>query len=218
MYRKLFFELLRQSHSQYGEDLIISEILKTKDIFYVDIGANHPKKFNNTYFFYRHGSHGINIEPNPYLLQQYSTVRSGDTNLNIGISSKPSVMKFYQMYPDVNSTFSKSKYLHNLQHNSLLVDTPSIEVTTLSLLFDSYLPQRQTIDLLSIDTEGHDLTVLKSNNWQKYCPRLICVETQSDHSLHSYLLKLGYKQVHKTPINSLYVQKSYSLFSLPTSL
>jgi FkbM family methyltransferase len=218
LYRKLIFEILQKSYSQYGEDLIISRLLKSKKIFYVDIGANHPQKFNNTYFFYLHGSQGINIEPNPLLMNQYSDIRQRDINLNIGISDSSGLLKFYQMFPDVNSTFSEKQYQHNLKNNSILVSTPNIKVSSLSAVLDKHLSNSDNFDLLSIDTEGHDLTVLKSNDWNKYRPKVICVETQSSLSLHQYLLKLGYKLVQKTPINSLYVQKNSSLLSLSTTI
>lgn len=122
------------------------------------------------------------------------------------------------MFPDVNSTFSQKQYQHNLKHNSILVATPNIKVSTLSSIFKKHLSGADSFDLLSVDTEGHDLTVLKSNDWSRYRPKVICVETQPNLSLHQYLLKLGYGLVKKTPINSLYVQKNSPLFSLPASL
>lgn len=152
------------------------------------------------------------------LLNQYPRHRSRDINLNIGISDGSGLLKFYQMYPDVNSTFSEKQYQHNLKNNSVLVDTPTIKVFTLATVLNKHLTDTDSLDLLSIDTEGHDLAVLKSNDWIKFRPKVICVETQSDLSLHQYLLKLGYKLVKKTPINSLYAQKNSPLFSLPTSL
>lgn len=44
-------------YSQEGEDMILSYIFTQKDTtgFYVDVGAHHPKRFSNTYFFYEKG-------------------------------------------------------------------------------------------------------------------------------------------------------------------
>ena len=47
---------LIRSFSQEGEDLIIQRILKEKNIkfknlFYLDIGAGHPIKYSNTFYF-----------------------------------------------------------------------------------------------------------------------------------------------------------------------
>ncbi len=63
------------------------------------------------------------------------------------------------------------------------------------------------IDFMSIDVEGMDYEVLKSNNWGKYKPRVIVVEinctdiedVKKDDSSR-YLLDLGYKIIAKNLI------------------
>jgi len=41
-----------KSYSQEGEDMILRRLFgKQKKGFYVDIGAHHPKRFSNTFFF-----------------------------------------------------------------------------------------------------------------------------------------------------------------------
>ena len=60
----------RKSYSQCGEDIIVARLLRDMGIdmpFYVEIGTNDPVIFNNTYFFYRRGAHGVCVEPNPKL-------------------------------------------------------------------------------------------------------------------------------------------------------
>ena len=52
--------------SQEGEDLLINRILNNKsEGFFIDIGAHHPIRFSNTYFFYRKGWRGINVDAMP---------------------------------------------------------------------------------------------------------------------------------------------------------
>ena len=47
----------------------------------------------------------------------------------------------------------------------------TVEVNTLEKILDKVLFEKQkSIGFLSIDVEGHDLNVLKSNNWDKYRP------------------------------------------------
>ena len=42
----------KKTYSQEGEDMILSRIFDgRKQSFYVDIGAHHPRRFSNTYFF-----------------------------------------------------------------------------------------------------------------------------------------------------------------------
>ena len=62
---KNIFYKSQTTYSQTGEDLILDILLKDKPKgFYIDIGGNHPKKFNNTFLFYKKGWDGINVEPN----------------------------------------------------------------------------------------------------------------------------------------------------------
>lgn len=218
IYRKVFFEFIQHSYSQYGEDLLIAKLLAKEKIFYIDVGANEPQKFNNTFHFYLHGSQGINIEPDPTLLSKFNESRKRDINLNYGLASKPGWLTFYKMYPGVNSTFSQQHYLQNLKNKSLLLSSTKIKVKTLTQIFRKYLPDNTAIDLLSIDTEGYDYQVLLGNNWQKYQPTVICIETQSHNLAHKFLIKLGYKLTHHTKINSIYVKNSPTVFPITTTI
>ena len=56
IYRHIKFNVLDgfaiKSYSQEGEDILLYRIFEEcKSGFYVDIGAHHPKRFSNTYFF-----------------------------------------------------------------------------------------------------------------------------------------------------------------------
>ena len=39
-----------------------------------------------------------------------------------------------------------------------------------------YLHKNQKIDFITIDVDGFDLNVLKSNDWNKYKPKIIVIE------------------------------------------
>jgi hypothetical protein len=65
---------------------------------------------------------------------------------------------------------------------------------------------------LSVDAEGMDLEVLNSNNWAKYRPFLIAVETHGmdleklkDNDIFTYLHELGYKLVSHVFVTSLFI-------------
>ena len=106
--RTLVSNKLYSNYGQMDEDKVISGLFNNKKTgFFVDIGANHPYKINNTYKFYLKGWRGINIEPiseNVKLLKKY---RPKDKTLQIGISDKRGFLTFYQFNDHVLSTFSK---------------------------------------------------------------------------------------------------------------
>ena len=57
-----------KSYSQEGEDLVLARILENLKIstgFFVDIGAHHPTRFSNNYYFYQRGWSGINVDDLP---------------------------------------------------------------------------------------------------------------------------------------------------------
>lgn len=104
--------LIINSHSQAREDLIIDKLLKKTNGFYIDIGANHPTKINNTYRFYKKGWRGINIEPDVNNYKLFSSIRGEDVNLNCGLSDRNEILVFYIFERDVLSTFSKKMLMN----------------------------------------------------------------------------------------------------------
>ena len=73
-----------------------------------------------------------------------------------------------------------------------------MKTRTLSSVLKEHLSVGQKIDLLSIDVEGLDLEVLKSNDWQKYKPVFIMVEDKEFNiaqleksDIYSFLQKMN---------------------------
>lgn len=91
---------------------------------------------------------------------------------------------------------------HPLYH---LIEKIPVPVRSLESLLDEYLPQNTAIDILSVDVEGLDLEVLRSNNWQKYHPKVVLAECwESDlesiykDEIYLFLVSKGYKLFAKT--------------------
>ena len=189
--------------SQTGEDILINGLLQNKSKgFYVDVGAFDPIKFSNTYGFYIKGWHGINIDPNPESIKKFNKARPNDTNLNVGISDVPAKLNYYKFEEGVFNTFSKN--VADSYNNFYTVE--SINVNRLDNILDKYLPKRQQIDLMNIDTEGFDLKVLKSNNWNKYRPRVIAIEfSENDNSIENFLENNGYIPKCNTILTKMFI-------------
>ncbi len=187
--------------SQFGEDVLIrSYFPKSKrDGVFVDVGAYQPVSLSNTYYFYLKGWRGINVEPNPVGIAAFNKYRPLDINLQVGVSEVPGTLS-YHMIPDkpFENTFSQSQadIRHEPGLNEQVVELP---VDTLANILDKHLPKGKSIDFFSIDVEGINLEVLRSNNWEKYRPKLIVVEKHLSEEEHKNqeLLKLmaekGYK-------------------------
>ena len=199
----LVMRIFKTSFSQRGEDIIIDNLLgKKRGGFYVDIGAYDPTRFSNTKRFYLRGWRGINIEPDPIRIKKFHNSRPRDINLNIGIANKNGLLNFFKFSPQTLSTFSKSAAANYQKQGYTIIETLKVKVSKLGQILEKECKNRQ-IDFFSIDTEGSDLEVLKSNNWKKFKPKVICIEGQGNNP-EKLLTKLGYKKVYTTQTNAIF--------------
>ncbi len=209
--------VLKKSYSQKEEDLVIDRLLGFPEHgFYVDVGANDPSRFSNTRRFYDKGWSGINIEPDRQKFLELEKKRKKDINLNIGVGERKSELAFYRFIPDMLSTFSKTEADEYKRQGYKYLGHSSVHVMRLGDVLARYCKGRH-IDFLSIDTEGYDLQVLKSNDWAKFRPRLICIESvhhdkngskmDRDEEQEPFLKSRGYKKVYDSGLNSIYMRK-----------
>lgn len=194
-----------KSYSQEGEDMILRRIFEKQPIgFYVDVGAHHPKRYSNTYFFYKKGWRGINIDAMPGSMTLFERVRPRDINIEKPISSKKEILTYYAFNePALNGFSKKLSEARDGANNYSILFTKDIETSTLEDVLDGYLYSNQTIDFLSIDVEGLDFDVIKSINIRKYRPRVILVE----------MLGASLTDLQQDPIYNLLVSENYELYS-----
>lgn len=198
------------SYSQYCEDIFIDRLLNYKgEGFYVDVGANHPCFLNNTKIFSDRGWTGINIEPNIVNYKIFNEVRPKDINLNIGISSKDGFFDFYNFKEDTLSTFSPEIAENLLNNGRQLVSKENVKLRRLSSIFNEY--KIKDVDFITIDTEGNDEDVIMSNDWDKYRPKIVCVEDNfNSRNLQKLFKKYNYKKIKNNGLNSFFVDRKRS--------
>ncbi len=194
-----------KSYSQEGEDMILRRIFeKQKTGFYVDVGAHHPKRFSNTYFFYRAGWKGINIDAMPGSMEQFKKYRPRDINLEIAVSDEKEEFTYYAFNePALNGFSKKISDSRNGNENYKIIFSKKMKTNRLEDVLDEYFSPENAIDFMSIDVEGLDFQVLKSNNWDKYVPKVILCE-----ALNSNL-----KEVKTSEIYKLMIETDYFLFA-----
>ena len=164
-----------RSFSQFGEDRFLLRYFDGQASgFYVDVGAFHPFHASNTYLLYKRGWRGINIEPSPdgfAVLQHY---RPRDVTLPIAIASVEGKAQF--------SLAGSFAGIDGEQHlwREMPAERITVETQTLACVIADHLLPGHAIDLLDVDCEGHDLVVLRSNNWERYRPQLVLAEAHSE--------------------------------------
>jgi FkbM family methyltransferase len=177
------------SFAQQGEDLIIQDILAEigvkGPITYLDVGAFDPAYDSNTYLFYEAGGHGVLVEPNPAKIRRLQRKRPRDRTLAVGVgtTSEPTTSDYYLIGGPSDgelNTFSKSEADEIQKRGG---GTHFIEkVIKMPLENINTIIQRElgaAPNLLSVDTEGMDLDILKTMDFDRFRPDVICVETLS---------------------------------------
>jgi len=171
-----------ESFSQAGEDLIVRfffQFRRIGKITYLDVGAYDPIELNNTYYFYRRGYRGVLVEPNVSLCEKLRAVRPEDTTLvaGIGATSAKEADYYIMTHPSLN-TFSKEEADHQTEVTKGQVSVKDVIKMPLLNINDVMIKHfKETPTFLSVDTEGLDLAILKSIDFERFRPHVICAET-----------------------------------------
>lgn len=193
--------------SQEGEEIIVRRYFEYRNSgFFIDVGAYHPIKFSNTYKLYTLGWRGVNIDATPNSMIAFNEARANDLNIEAAISNEIEDLKFFEFDEGALNTFDELKAQKIINAGIYkLISTRQIRTQTLESILDKCIKAGQKIDLLSIDAEGFDLKVLKSNNWEKFRPSLIIIETDIKDIARflrsaeaNYLQEKGYSCFAKT--------------------
>jgi FkbM family methyltransferase len=206
---KEYFDV-KKSYSQDGEDIALAAFYDTQKGykgFFVDVGAHHPKRFSNTYHFYKRGWRGINIDAMPGSMKGFKVLRSGDINLEVGVGKEVSKLHFYCFNDPALNSFDRalSNERDAAPDRYKIKKVVEIDVLPLRAILHKQLPKGQKIDFMSVDVEGFDLDVLRSNDWNTYRPTYLLIEDlnysimrASESPTVQYLKQIGY-----TPCASL---------------
>ncbi len=201
----LFKKYQKTSYSQEGEDLILNRLFeKINKGFYIDIGAHHPIRFSNTYFFYRKGWSGINIDARPGSMLLFNRLRKRDINIETAVSDSETELTYYMFNDTALNTFDRERAEVIIKEtNYKLTSKKIIKTSRLENILDHNVTLKQSIDFMNIDVEGLDLKVLKSNNWNKYKPKYILVESLEKDS----------SDIYKDPISLFLSNSGYRPFA-----
>jgi FkbM family methyltransferase len=198
------------SFSRTGDDVQLSKLVNfaTPGV-YIDIGCWHPVKASNTYRFYVRGWKGICIDPNPQLIDLYKKYRPKDTFLNVGVGNDVSTELIYYLLENEYSSMNTVDYdfLVKNKIEDKIEKRLAVPIKPLEKILDENVKEDEKLGFFDVDVEGFDLQVLKSNNWERYRPKVVMVESaltlkddmNSDISL--YLEGVGYRIIAKSAVH-----------------
>jgi FkbM family methyltransferase len=196
--------LTKKCFSQCGEELVITSLLRQVGKqgmgFYVDIGAFHPHVGSNTFYFYRLGWKGINIDARPGSMNLFNLIRPRDINIQTGIGSTEGTLKYYMLeeHPGMNTFSLETLRSCGMEHK--VTSTLEVPVTTMGKIQRQHISSETQIDFVTIDTEGHEIEVLKGFDFDLHRPKVFAIE-QND--------VLSIQDIVTNPVNQFMEDKGY---------
>ena len=227
--KKIYYERYsKKSYSISSVDLIIDRLFSTisKGV-YLDVGCNHPIKYNNTYLLHKKGWSGINIDLDKNSINEFNNMRKNDYNVQELVGSVDGEEKEIYYYHERSAINTVSKALADKRETK---PQKIIKKKTKSLnkIIESSPFNNKKINFMSIDIENYEYEVLKYFNFQKYEIDVIVTEytdmdqlklethTQSlDYMLNTNLYKLlrenNYKLINWVNSDLVFVRNSLDI-------
>lgn len=175
--------------------------------YFVEVGALDGIGRSNTYYFYRLGWTGINIEPHLQYFAKLVKNRPKDINLNVAcwdidaetsnffatkdgtwsrVGSHPS--------PDILKKLGHAGYYARARRKGIQLQHPKLR-TLDRILIECNAPSR--FDILSIDVENTERHVLKGFTLKEWMPRIVIIEDLIGCGFNEFLGPCQYTSVKR---------------------
>lgn len=207
------------SFSQSGEDRIALDIFRRfygRDALnepgsYLDVGCYHPFRHSNTALLNLYGWRGVNLDINQSSVELFEKARPGDINLCLAASDSHGSVEIELPTEGLSATAgikeapSADPEVAMTHHRLTLGKAP------LSSLVSEYF-QGNPPDLIDIDVEGHEFSVLRGLSGAPLTSLMLIeyhselTETHIEASAVGKMARsLGYSLVASTVISHFYV-------------
>lgn len=197
-------------------EFVVDFFKEKTDLFFVDIGANDGIQWSNTYILENtYNWNGICIEPHPSIFKALISNRSCEC-LNIAISDTEEEADFFTIEGtwEANMLSGLIKNYDSRHWNRITEEykryngiprTEKVKVLQLQTVLDK--KNIKKIDYLSVDTEGSEVSILKSIDFNKVEVTLISVEQNYEREpFDEILTPYGYKFLTKVACDVFYAK------------
>lgn len=133
----------------------------------------------------------------------FNQFRPRDINIEAAVSDEARLLDFYVFNEGALNTFSASLAQSYIDGGYKLIKMQKLSTRKLcGILLENI--QNMKIDFMTIDVEGCELNVLKSNDWSLFKPDYLLIEQLDNESIQKTLT---------TEINKYLGQNGYSIFA-----
>jgi FkbM family methyltransferase len=207
-------------YSQNGEDYILWNFFDHKlDGFFIDVGAFDGIHLSNSYSFEQKGWKGICVEPHPFFFKICKENRKQSVCVNAACVANDETDNIV-IESDITGLFASVQYNPDLKNikdhygtlNKTIQESKKfvVQAQTLNKIIKKYYNDI-SIDFISIDVEGLELSVLEGLDLRKYSPKLFLIETNSDEDQENtteFLSSYGYLFARRVNSNSFFAKSN----------
>ncbi|MDY7532987.1 FkbM family methyltransferase [Pseudomonas sp. Bout1] len=181
---------------------------------FVECGAFDGLTENSCKFFEETlGWKGFNIEPVPWVYEKLLVNRPDSTNLNFALSSKVGTATFHAVdHPDFGVDCTNGSLAHTQKHLSILEEggCKFIDVEVNLLTWPEFISRNgiEHVDLLVLDVEGHELSVIAGMQGCAVLPGVLCIEVGhlDLYEIRSKVAELGYIYDVSSHVNAFFIR------------
>lgn len=196
----------RKLREHAGEERLIELFFEQAGLttggIYIEVGANDPKQFSQTWHLEQRGWTGLLVEPIPELCDELRAQRPASTVVQAACASPSQVgtAQFHIAKAHGQSTLAPGEANVGVPFDRVV----DVVVRTLDQIIDeAKLPR---LDFISIDVEGVQLDVLRGFDLARHHPTLLLMEDHlHDLHTHRHITAAGYRLVKRTGLNNWYV-------------
>jgi FkbM family methyltransferase len=198
-----------ESHAQFAEDRLLAEIFgERSEGACVEVGANDGRTGSASYLFEQRGWQCLLVEPIPALVEEIRKHRACAV-ANCAASSRAGEAKFFlaesvEAISGLDVTPERARWIERAGGT---VKEITVRTATLdSLLEDAGFGR---LDFVTIDVEGHELSVLEGFDLERHRPRIVILEdntVEGDAGVIEHMTEHGYVHFKRTGVNEWYAR------------
>jgi FkbM family methyltransferase len=197
-------------YSQFKQDQFIYEnfFQGKSNGYFVDIGAHDGITFSNSKFFEELGWGGICIEPNPKVFELLLNNRKCNC-VKKAITNTTGISQFFQITegPDMLSGLVEEFTNQSIAriHNELEAFPESFDYIDVECdTFENIVPNTK-IDFLSLDTEGNEMKILQTIDFNSFDINVITVENNNyNDKFFNFLTSKNYQFITRLGCDEIY--------------
>jgi FkbM family methyltransferase len=205
-------------------DKVVQELLSDENGLQngvlVEVGAAHPDYLSISSSFRHQGWKIVSIEPNPefcklhrdlgYTVHQYacSDTESDAQDFYVVDSKGTTYLDGSVSFESFSSLGIEGDYLdlHQTVKDKTNIKKIEVKVRKLDTILQEHEPDVERVDVIAVDVEGWELSVMRGFSTERYKPRVVILENLFlKKEYEDYMVGIGYKLWKRLEPNDIYL-------------